>query len=99
MSAAARLEALVGPNLAGAILDALREELAAELVDRPANGSHEPRWLTLEQAGERLGCSADAVRMRVKRGRLVSAGRGAASTSRPPPSTASEARSSMGAKR
>lgn len=72
MTAAARLEALLGPNLAGAILDALREELAAEHVDRSANGSTAPRWLTLEQAGERLGCSADAVRMRVTRGRLVS---------------------------
>ena len=70
MSAAARLEGLLGPVLAGAILDALREELAAELVARPANGSTAPRWLTLEQAGERLGCSADAVRMRVQRGRL-----------------------------
>lgn len=39
MTAAARLEALVGPNLAGAILDVLREELAAELADRPAVGS------------------------------------------------------------
>jgi hypothetical protein len=69
VTAAERLGALVGPNLAGAILDALREELAAELADRRANGS-EARWLTLEQAGARLGCSPDAVRMRVKRGRL-----------------------------
>ena len=29
-----------------------------------------PEWLTLEQAGERLGCTADAVRMRANRGRL-----------------------------
>jgi excisionase family DNA binding protein len=29
-----------------------------------------PRWLTLDQAAARLGCSPDAVRMRVKRGRL-----------------------------
>ncbi len=69
MSAAVRLEGLVGPMLAGAILDALREELAAELVDRPAVHSG-LRWLTLEQAAERLGCSPDAVRMRAKRGRL-----------------------------
>ena len=54
MTAAARLEALVGPNLAGAILAALREELAVELADRPAVAAG-PRWLTLEQAGERLG--------------------------------------------
>ncbi len=31
-----------------------------------------PRWLTLEQAAARLGCSPDAVRMRVRRGRLES---------------------------
>lgn len=30
----------------------------------------EPEWLTYEQAGELLGCSRDAVRMRAKRGRL-----------------------------
>ena len=64
MTPVARLEAIVA-NLAAAILDVIREELAA----RPANPT-EPRWLTLEQAGERLGCSPDAVRMRVKRGRL-----------------------------
>jgi excisionase family DNA binding protein len=29
-----------------------------------------PHWLTLDQAAARLGCSRDAVRMRVKRGRL-----------------------------
>lgn len=69
MNAAESLEALVGPNLARAILDAVREELAAELAARPTAGP-EPRWLTLEQAGERLGCTPDAVRMRVKRGRL-----------------------------
>lgn len=69
MSAVARLEGLVGSVLADAILDAVREELAAELAHRPTTDSA-PRWLTLEQAGERLGCSADAVRMRVKRGRL-----------------------------
>lgn len=68
MSAAvARLEALVGPAIAGAIVDALREELAAT---SPAHEASSPRWLTLEQAGARLGCSADAIRMRVNRGRL-----------------------------
>jgi excisionase family DNA binding protein len=29
------------------------------------------KWLTLAEAGDRLGVSADAVRMRVKRGRLA----------------------------
>jgi DNA-directed RNA polymerase specialized sigma24 family protein len=38
-------------------LDELRRELR-------------PRWLTVEQAAARLGCSRDAVRMRARRGRL-----------------------------
>jgi excisionase family DNA binding protein len=44
------------------------EELASRLdeLDRE-NG---PRWLTLKQAAQRLSCSPDAVRMRVRRGRL-----------------------------
>ena len=69
MTAAERLEALVGPNHAGASLDAVPREQAAELAARPT-ASSEQEWLTLEQAGRRLGCSPDAVRMRVKRGRL-----------------------------
>jgi hypothetical protein len=61
------------------LLDALRP-LVAELVEplerrlaeleRQLNGGRPRRWYTLEEAGERLGCSATAVRMRVKRGRL-----------------------------
>lgn len=63
------LEALLSP----AIVDALEllveqrveEKLAAREAAAPAR-----TWLTLEEAGEQLGCSADAVRMRVRRGRL-----------------------------
>ena len=55
----AALESLVDRRVAEA-LGAVREE----------TGSGAARWLTLDQAAERLGCSADAVRMRVKRGRL-----------------------------
>jgi DNA-directed RNA polymerase specialized sigma24 family protein len=61
------------------LLDAVRA-LAAELLEpldrRLAEAERQlydgaPRkWLTLAEAGERLGCSATAVRMRVKRGRL-----------------------------
>jgi excisionase family DNA binding protein len=42
-------------------------ELAAAVTT--ANGR---AWLTLDEAAEQLGVSADAVRMRVKRGRLQS---------------------------
>lgn len=31
---------------------------------------HDRVWLTLKEAAERLGCTPDAVRMRVNRGRL-----------------------------
>jgi excisionase family DNA binding protein len=57
--------------------------MLAELVDEVAalrsrvdelerNGAGGPvrAWLTLDEAGERLGVSADAVRMRARRGRL-----------------------------
>jgi excisionase family DNA binding protein len=58
-----------------ALLEALRP-LVAELVERELDRrldelhANAPRWLTLDQAAERLGCSRDAVRMRVRRGRL-----------------------------
>jgi len=55
------------------LIETVAERAAAIVLERlerdrsPENGA---RWLTLAQAGERLGCSPDAVRMRVKRGRL-----------------------------
>jgi excisionase family DNA binding protein len=63
----------------------LLEDLVTQLATHPhlhalvearveqALAQHEKRervWLTLKEAAERLGCSPDAVRMRVKRGRL-----------------------------
>lgn len=63
----------------------LLDELAAELVAHPrlqalvearveqALAERQQRdrcWLTLKEAAERLGCTPDAVRMRVNRGRL-----------------------------
>lgn len=65
--------------------DGLLDELAAQLAAHPrldelvqarveqalAERVPPPRaWLTLPEAAERLGCSPDAVRMRVHRGRL-----------------------------
>src|SRR6266511_2193403 len=37
------------------------------LADRQRNGR---AWLTLNEAAEQLGCTPDAIRMRIKRGRL-----------------------------
>jgi DNA-binding Lrp family transcriptional regulator len=44
--------------------------IARRAADIVLAESRRPDWLTLAQAGRRLGCSPDAVRMRVKRGRL-----------------------------
>jgi excisionase family DNA binding protein len=65
VTAAERLEVLVGPMLAGAILDVLREELA----DAPRSDSP-PRWLTVDQAADYLGTTTKAIRRRIDRRRL-----------------------------
>jgi excisionase family DNA binding protein len=63
------LVAIFSPDVVAAIQDLVDERVVAALAAMaPTNGA--APWLTLEQAAERLGCSADAVRMRVKRGRL-----------------------------
>jgi excisionase family DNA binding protein len=68
MSAATRLEVLVGgPNLAAAILEALREEVAAATAPHAGPAS---RWLTVDQAAEYLGTTAKAIRRRIDCGRL-----------------------------
>jgi excisionase family DNA binding protein len=67
------LSQVFAPEVVAAIeaeIDRRVQVALAELDGRaPVAGR---RWLTLEEAGERLGVSADAVRMRVKRGRLES---------------------------
>ena len=67
MTARERLAAIV-PAEVVELIEAFVDERVAELA---GNGAAEPApWLTLKQAGERLGCTTDAVRMRAKRGRL-----------------------------
>jgi excisionase family DNA binding protein len=66
-----RLAVVLGAELLNLVDRYIDERVAtavAELAPAATNGESE--WLTLEQAGERLDCSPDAVRMRVKRGRL-----------------------------
>jgi excisionase family DNA binding protein len=48
------------------------EELVKARVEQALAELAQPRrvWLTLAEAAERLGCSPDAVRMRINRGRL-----------------------------
>lgn len=73
-------------NYAGhAWSDELLDELATQLAVHPRlealvqarieqafneHGAQDRRWLTLREAAERLGCTPDAVRMRINRGRL-----------------------------
>ena len=68
MSPRERLAAALAPEVLDALEDFIAEQVAAEFASRP-NPSTAP-WLTLDQAGELLGCSRDAVRMRANRGRL-----------------------------
>lgn len=70
MSPRDRLAAVLAPELLDALEGFVCEQVAAGLASRPDPSAG--RWLTLDQAGERLGCTRDAVRMRVKRGRLES---------------------------
>ena len=69
MSPRDRLAALLAPELLDA-LDSYVAERVAEALAAAAPAGNGARWLTCEQAAERLGCSPDAVRMRIKRGRL-----------------------------
>lgn len=69
--ARARLELLLSPAIVDAIEQLVEQRVREELEARAAAASTRT-WLTLEEAGEQLGCSPDAVRMRVKRGRLDS---------------------------
>jgi excisionase family DNA binding protein len=67
--ARAQLEMLLSPACVDAIEQLVEERVRQELAARDSRVA-ERTWLTLEEAGEQLGVSADAVRMRVKRGRL-----------------------------
>lgn len=63
-----RLAAVLAPDMLDALEALVAERVAVELAARPDPAV--ARWLTLDQAAERLGCSRDAVRMRASRGRL-----------------------------
>jgi DNA-directed RNA polymerase specialized sigma24 family protein len=63
------LDRYLGPEVVAAIEKLVEERVAAALETRAVDDG--PEWLTLAQAADHLGCSVDAVRMRAKRGRLV----------------------------
>jgi hypothetical protein len=52
-------------------VERIAQRAAAIVLERSSLAESRPAWLTLEQAAKQLDCSADAVRMRVNRGRLV----------------------------
>jgi len=56
--------------LADALLDALKPSIRKIVRDelRLALDTRTPRWLTTEQAAERIGISASGVRERIRRG-------------------------------
>jgi len=67
------LGAMFSPDVVAALQGLVDRRVAAAMAAVQAeSGSGAAPWLTLDQAAERLGCSPDAVRMRVKRGRLES---------------------------
>lgn len=66
----------LSPELVAAIEQLVTERVDAVVSDALSEHGNGAAWLTLEQAGSLLGCSADAVRMRVKRGRLESSRQG-----------------------
>jgi hypothetical protein len=61
------LDELAAQIAAHPLLDALVQARVSEAL---AERGGDRKWYTTEEAGKRLGCSPDAVRMRVKRGRL-----------------------------
>jgi excisionase family DNA binding protein len=63
------LGSIFGPTLVAAIERLVDERLAEALAQREPTPAASP-WLTVEQAAVLLGCSQDAVRMRINRGRL-----------------------------
>jgi excisionase family DNA binding protein len=64
------LGATFSPDLIAALEQLVDRRVASALAALPTRDG--APWLTLDQAAERLDCSTDAVRMRVKRGRLES---------------------------
>jgi len=64
------LDALLGPGLVAAIEQLVDERVARAVAELRVPPPPSP-WLTVQQAAEFLGCTEDAVRMRIKRGRMM----------------------------
>jgi excisionase family DNA binding protein len=64
------LDAFLGPRLVAAIEQLVDERVARAVAELRVPPPPSP-WLTVAQAADLLGCSPDAVRMRIRRGRLA----------------------------
>jgi excisionase family DNA binding protein len=64
------LDAFLGPELGAAIEQFVDERVALVVAELQAPAPASP-WLTVPQVAALLGCSPEAVRMRIRRGRLV----------------------------
>ena len=62
-----KLTLLFSPAVVG-IIEEFARDIAREELDSHA-GQGGPIWLSVEEAARLEGCSADAIRMRVRRGR------------------------------
>ena len=71
MTARDRLLTSLAPEVVQALEELVAERVRVELA-AAATTANGRAWLTLDEAADRLGCTADAIRMRVKRGRLES---------------------------
>jgi hypothetical protein len=54
------------------LVETIAQRAASIVLEVSTPQESESLWLTLEEAGQRLGCSADAVRMGANRGRYES---------------------------
>ncbi len=67
--AGALLEQLFSSEVVDAF-ERLIDERVREAFESARRTASSRTWLTLEEASQELGCSADAIRMRIRRGRL-----------------------------
>ena len=75
MTGNGHLSALLGPELIAAIEPLVDERVALAVAELRVPAPLSP-WVTVPQAADLLGCSSDAVRMRIKRGRLTASMQG-----------------------
>lgn len=68
MSPRQRLETLLAPEFVAALEELIAERVAEALADYAA-ADNGPRWLPVAEAARREGCTTDAMRMRLARGR------------------------------